>query len=130
MNYQKRFACVLAAAAIATGAMCVQAESKSLLMNVHDYMEDYLKPTAKMVKKIQSTDALERALKQVPSMAATADDKAEWTAIVDKALESGDLEASCKECHKSYKKTYKKEHREALMPVSAELVDYLKTALK
>ncbi|PJZ27520.1 hypothetical protein CH352_17105 [Leptospira hartskeerlii] len=108
------------------GVSASYAQSGTTETTLHDFMEDYTKPASKKAKKGDKA-ALERILKEVPNWALD-EQKVKWKEITDTALASGNLESSCKSCHKEYKKEYKKSYRKRPIQVSNELISFLKSS--
>ncbi|TGK01265.1 hypothetical protein EHQ53_08850 [Leptospira langatensis] len=103
------------------------AQTATTETTLHDFMEDYTDPIAKKAKKGDKAAqaALERILKEVPNYALD-DQKARWKEIGETAIAKGDLQSSCKSCHKEYKREYKKSYRKRPIQVSNELISFLK----
>ena len=93
-------------------------------MNLHDFMEDYTEIAEKKAKKGDSK-YLERVLKEIPKLALP-EAKEKWSEISAKALETKEFKASCKSCHKEFKKPYKKAYRKRLVTISADLIQLFK----
>jgi hypothetical protein len=90
-------------------------------MNLHDFMEDYTKEAMKYFKKTGDRTYLTAIVKEIPRL--TIEEQVEdWQNIVDKSLEEGKPELSCKACHKIYKKDYKKKYRKREITVPTPLL--------
>jgi hypothetical protein len=101
-------------------------------ITLEEFMDDYTKPAAKYLKNKKDQKYLEEILRVVPDLAPDKD-KAEWKKIVDDHLSSGDLEGSCKSCHKVFKKEYQKTFSKRLILVPDAIAGYdkkLKEELK
>jgi hypothetical protein len=101
-------------------------------ITLEEFMDDYTKPAAKYLKNKNDKKYLEEILKIVPDLAPEKD-KAEWKKIVDEHLSSGNLEGSCKSCHKVFKKEYQKTYSKRLILVPDSVAGYdkkLKEELK
>ncbi|TGK11376.1 hypothetical protein EHO60_03410 [Leptospira fletcheri] len=125
MNQNRFYTCLFVAIALlAWSLVSLSAQSGTTETTLHDFMEDYTKPASKKAKKGDKA-ALERILKEVPNFALD-EQKGKWKEITDSALASGDLEGSCKSCHKEFKKEYKKNYRKRPIQVPNELISFLK----
>lgn len=89
-------------------------------MTLHEFMEDYVELGEKKFKKGDS-EYLKKLLQEIPNFAIDSD-KERWKEISDKAIESGNLTSSCKNCHKIYKRDYKKSYKKRLIQVPEELI--------
>ena len=89
-------------------------------MTLHDFMEDHVELAEKKFKKGE-TEYLKKILQELPNFAID-EDKAKWKEISDEAIESGKLMSSCKNCHKLFKKEYKKSYKKRLIQVPESLI--------
>ncbi len=89
-------------------------------MTLHDFMEDYVESAEKKFKK-GDKEYLKKILLEIPNFAID-EDKTKWKEITDEAIDSGKLMSSCKNCHKLFKKEYKKSYKKRLIQVPEELI--------
>ncbi|WCL48808.1 hypothetical protein [Leptospira sp. GIMC2001] len=95
--------------------------SNNRITNLHDFMEDYTKPAMQYFKKTGDRVYLNKILVEVPSLGLD-DQREDWKKIVDKSLDSGKAETSCKSCHDLYKKDYKKKFRKREIQIPESLI--------
>lgn len=92
-------------------------------MSLHDFMEDYAKPAAKLAET-GNEEPMIRVLAAIPTMALEVDQK-EWEQLIDRAVAADKADGSCRACHRNFKKTYQKQHEDHQVTVSSELIAYL-----
>jgi hypothetical protein len=92
-------------------------------ITLEEFMDDYTKPAAKYLKNKNDKKYLEEILKVIPELAPDKD-KAKWKEITDEHLSSGDLEGSCKSCHKIFKKEYQRVYSKRLITIPESVVGY------
>ena len=116
----KTLASLLLAGLFASSAAIAEEQVK---MSLHDFMENYAKPAAELAKT-GNEEPMIRVLAAIPAMALEADRK-EWEELIEKAVAADKASGSCRACHRSYKKTYEKQHKDYQVNVSSELIAYL-----
>lgn len=114
---------VLMAALLASSASLVMADGATVQMKMHDFMKQYTKPAGKLAKKGNEEPVL-RIYQILPSLA-LAEDKDQWQAAIDKAVEAGKPNSGCRGCHKGNKRAYAKNHGDRLVAIPVELIAYL-----
>ncbi len=95
-------------------------EAERVEMTLHDFMKDYTKPAMRYFKKTGDRKYLQQLLPTFPSMAPK-ENREDWQKIVDRHLQEGNPESSCKSCHDLYKKEYKKMYRKREIFVPLEI---------
>ncbi len=96
-------------------------------MTLVAFMEDLIEPEAKKAAKAKGrSEALEAMLLQLPAMFPADDPKLEvkgskkgWDAIIEASLKTTKYNQSCKQCHATWKKAYKKAYHDREVEVEA-----------
>jgi hypothetical protein len=90
-------------------------------MTLYDFMEDYTEIAAKNAKK-GKPEQLKKILLEIPNMAIESE-KEVWKKMVLEAIETDNLQKSCKSCHSVYKKSYKKTYRKRLVNIPVDILE-------
>lgn len=117
---------LLMVAMLSSFASLAMADGATVQMNMHDFMKQYTKPAGKLAKKGNEEPVL-RIYQILPSLA-LAEDKDQWQAAIDKAVEAGKPNSGCRGCHTGNKRAYAKKNGDRLIAIPAELIAYLEEA--
>jgi len=125
-RFKQWYTLLMVAMLTSFASLVIADDGATVQMNMHDFMKQYIKPAGKLAKKGNEEPVL-RIYQILPSLA-LAEDKDQWQAAIDKAVEAGKPNSGCRGCHKANKRAYAKKNGDRLIAIPAELIAYLEQA--